>query len=108
MPSNENIDAQTLPRRSTDNEHPSYVKFICRTNRRVDVYWLNFKGEKIKYATLTNGKSVCFNTWTTHPWVFRDADTFDVLVANNRDEYYYPAAWDGQNHTQVTIDTPSK
>ena len=99
-------DVIEKPRRSLESKRFAHVTFVCRTRRKVDIFWLNFNGQKIKYATLTTGKKISFNTFHTHPWVFRDADTFDVLVANNCDEYYYPQPYIGEEEKPVTVDTP--
>ena len=42
------------------------------TSRTVDIYWLNFAGERERYGTLEPGGSYDQPTWITHPWVAVD------------------------------------
>ncbi len=94
------------PLRSIKDDRFAMVTFICRTKRRADVFWLDYQGGRVKYATLEHGQPFPILTFETHPWVFRDADTGSVLVANNKDEVYFPVQWTGEGQTLVFIDIP--
>lgn len=41
--------------KSKESNIRAFVKFVNTSERDVDVYWLNFKGEKISYSTLPPG-----------------------------------------------------
>lgn len=85
----------------------SYVIFISRTNRRVDILWMNYEGKPVKYNALEQyGEAYPVTTFVTHPWVFKDADTGDHLLANGQD-VFFPDAWSEDNETTyVFIDIP--
>lgn len=70
-----------LQPRSLSSEKRSYVRFYNRTNRNVEIYWLDFKGQRVKYSTLKPLHSVNINTFVTHPWIFRDEEFSDTLLA---------------------------
>lgn len=88
---------QQRPLRSIESRIHSYVRFINRTQRSVDVFWLNYAGERQKYTTLNPGDTYKLNTYVTHPFIFRDAETSAKLIINS-DEVYFPKPWrEGQN-----------
>jgi von Hippel-Lindau disease tumor supressor len=41
----------------------------------VNILWLNYEGERVRYKTLQPNQFVDVNTFVGHPWIFRDADT---------------------------------
>ena len=68
---------------------------LCVTNessRRIQIFWISYKGiEKSKgilkprrrrssSSSTTTAKEWKQMTWIEHPWIFRDADTGDVLL----------------------------
>jgi len=56
------------------------VKFINTTNKNVDLFWLNYEGQKVKVSTLGPLSGFQINARPFHPWIFRDADTSEPLV----------------------------
>ena len=57
---------------STESVTASNIEFVNQTSRLVDIYWLNFAGERERYATLEPGTGYDQPTWITHPWVAVD------------------------------------
>ncbi|XP_060518546.1 von Hippel-Lindau disease tumor suppressor-like [Cylas formicarius] len=56
-----------------------YVRFINSTERTVELTWINFSGQYVRYRILNKGNSVDINTYKTHPWIAKDILTKDVL-----------------------------
>jgi von Hippel-Lindau disease tumor supressor len=78
--------------RSRDSLYKSFVRFINNTDRKVDVIWINFEGQYVKYKTLTPGAFFDANTYATHPWLFIDSETQDKLVVKSK-EVFRPQPW---------------
>jgi von Hippel-Lindau disease tumor supressor len=70
----------------------SFVRFINKTLRRVDIVWLNYEGARVKYKTIQPEQFVDVNTFVGHPWIFRDADSGDRLVVHLH-EIFQPLGW---------------
>lgn len=49
----------------------SFVRFVNRTQRHVDIVWLNYEGARVRYKTLQPEQFVDVNTFVGHPWIFR-------------------------------------
>ncbi|KAG0710922.1 von Hippel-Lindau disease tumor suppressor [Chionoecetes opilio] len=75
------------PLRSISSRQQSYVRFINRTQRSVHVFWVNFAGENQLYKTLPPAGEYDVNTYVTHPWVFRDAETGAILLVNSEEVF---------------------
>ena len=95
--------------RSKNDNKRAYLMFKNRSrDRRVAIYWKNYKGERVRYRVLEYGHTFSVNTYETHPWVFADADTGDRLVGNGC-MHYMPTAWAGEpQRTVVQICLPGK
>lgn len=50
---------------------------------------MNYVGEYQSYKTLLPRAEYDVNTYVTHPWVFRDAETGAVLLVNS-EEVFFP------------------
>ena len=83
------------PPKSKKSVHYSFLRFMNKTKRRVDIVWLNYEGVRVKYQTLRPDQFVDINTFAGHPWVFFDADTGDRLVVQLK-EIFEPIAWSSQ------------
>lgn len=79
---------QHQPLRSIISRQQSYVRFVNRTQRSVHVLWVNYVGKFQLYKTLAPGAQSDINTYVTHPWVFRDAETGAVLLVNSVEVFY--------------------
>lgn len=77
---------------SATSRRQSFVRFVNKTNRRVDVIWINYEGQRTKYRTIGPDEFCDVNTYVSHPWVFRDSVTHAVLVASFQ-EVYHPQDW---------------
>ena len=79
--------------RSIQSELFSYIRFINRTQQTVDLFWMNYAGERVKYITLLPGGQFSVETFATHPWIFRDAISGYPLRVEGQ-EVFYPQPWD--------------
>ncbi|ELU10094.1 hypothetical protein CAPTEDRAFT_167535 [Capitella teleta] len=66
---------------------PSFIRFCNRTNRLVDIIWLNYEGLGVRYRTLPPRNFIDVNTFVGHPWIFRDSLTGDKCVAQFKTVY---------------------
>ncbi|HWN23396.1 MAG TPA: hypothetical protein VNP93_15570, partial [Gaiellaceae bacterium] len=57
---------------SIEGTTPSQITFVNSSGTTVDIYWLDYEGDRVHYATLTAGQSYAQPTWLTHPWVAVD------------------------------------
>ena len=89
----------------------SYIRFVNRTQRRVDIIWLNHEGVSVHYKTLPSQNWVDVNTYVGHPWIFRDANTGDKLVVHLKEVFEPPAhsyEHDGAKRRVVMITIPGQ
>lgn len=84
-------DVQTL--KSLVSNEMSYVRFHNSTQRTVNVIWINFSGEPVKYSTLQPNQYVDINTYVNHLWIIQDERTGDRLLANQQ-YVFYPESWE--------------
>ncbi|XP_049788907.1 von Hippel-Lindau disease tumor suppressor [Schistocerca nitens] len=78
--------------RSLKATNSAFLRFINSTERKVDVVWMNYQGQHVKFKTLLPGTFFDANTYESHPWLFIDADTRDRLVVKSKD-VYLPEPW---------------
>jgi len=72
---------QPVPCSLEDNQLSQIGKEVSATTIRfendsldeVDVYWLDYGGNRVHYATLGPGSFYYQGTFVTHPWVITDA-----------------------------------
>lgn len=83
---------QKESKRSLLAEERSFIRFINKTKREVNVHWWNYEGLPVKYSTLKPGAYYDADTYVTHPWTFEDRESRDRLVVNNQ-HVFFPPSW---------------
>lgn len=100
----------SLGRKDGTAVHPPYiprsraghvkVSLHCQnlTGKTIHVYWINYKGKDVFKGTLQPRARWGQISWIEHPWVFRDAETDQILL------YYIPDRIIPTCDEQPTID----
>lgn len=59
------------------------IRFENSRNEGVSLYWLNYQGQRVWYASIPSGYYVLQQTFATHPWVIVSASgvCLDIFVA---------------------------
>ncbi|KAF7711916.1 von Hippel-Lindau disease tumor suppressor [Silurus meridionalis] len=97
---------QQLPLvRSLVSHLPAHVLFCNRSTRTVQLLWINFRGQPESYGVLQPRTGRRMNTFVGHPWMFRDAETDDQMLVNNK-EMYLPTALENGQVSVVNITLP--
>ena len=65
---------------STSGDTPASITFNNLTGSAVDVYWINYSGDRVLYQTLAAYSSYIQGTYITHPWVVALAGSGDTLA----------------------------
>lgn len=76
-----------LDLRSLRSDEKCYLRFVNKTNRAVDIMWIDFTGNFVKYALLERGQFIDINTYKSHPWFAVDSVTFDSMLLNKEFTY---------------------
>ncbi|KAK3557629.1 hypothetical protein QTP70_031347 [Hemibagrus guttatus] len=99
-------ERQQLPLvRSLVSRLPAYVLFCNRSPRTVQLLWINFQGQPESYGQLKPQTGRRMDTFVGHPWMFRDAQTDDPMLVNNK-EMYLPSALENGQVSVVNITLP--
>ena len=92
---NQPTDQQSL--RSRNSLVEAEMKFVNRSGQTVNVYWLDYEGDRKFYQALRDGEFYVQPTYLTHPW----------LVTNENGE-----AWEVYHPTEqpqvIDIAAPKK
>ncbi|KAG7326176.1 hypothetical protein KOW79_009577 [Hemibagrus wyckioides] len=97
---------QQLPLvRSLDSRRQVHVLFCNRSPRTVQLLWINYQGQPQSYGQLKPQTGKRINTFEGHPWMFRDAETDDPMLVNNK-EMYLPSALENGQVSVVNITLP--
>ena len=67
-----NPNCHVAQARSIEGTTPSQIDFVNASGTTVDIYWLDYEGDRVHYATLAPGGNLAQPTWLTHPWVAVD------------------------------------
>ena len=65
--------SQSLELKSQNSDTPTNITFTNATCDPVLLYWIDFDGNRVLYATIPAGESYVQNTYLTHPWVVTNA-----------------------------------
>ncbi|KAH9389080.1 hypothetical protein TYRP_008434 [Tyrophagus putrescentiae] len=68
-----------LPLRSLNSLHRCLLYIRNNSRRHVNVRWLNYEGEEQQYFELEPNGLKQVNTFTTHPWIFRDSSRNTIV-----------------------------
>ena len=74
-----------------DNDFASYTNFFNRSDRSVDLFWIDYNGKLVRYGRIPPYRGTAMNTYVTHPWIVRDAHTGYPLLLNGKG-VYHPSA----------------
>ena len=64
---------------SVDGRVTTSIQFNNQTQGPVNVYWINYSGQRVLYSALAAGQSYVQGTFLTHPWVVTDGGTGTCL-----------------------------
>lgn len=62
------------PKRTTNNGEETAIRLHNTTAGSVDVYWVNYGGERLPYGRLRPGEQKEFHTYAGHVWLVTDAN----------------------------------
>jgi len=80
-----NLEEQNI--RSLQSNQKCYVRFINTTDRTIEIMWINFTGQYVRYRILEKSDYIDVNTYKTHPWIAKDFLTKDVLHIDKKFVY---------------------
>ncbi|XP_045196823.2 von Hippel-Lindau disease tumor suppressor-like [Mercenaria mercenaria] len=83
--------------KSKKSIHYSFLRFLNKTKRKVDVVWVNYEGARVRYKTLNPDQFLDINTFAGHPWIFFDSETGDKMVVQLK-EVFEPVAWNSEGN----------
>ncbi|XP_077283075.1 von Hippel-Lindau protein [Arctopsyche grandis] len=76
--------------KSLDSEEPSHIRFVNCSYCSISIYWIDYNGKTQLYKKLEPLQFFDLNTYTTHPWIFKERITQDRLVVNNKTVFRGP------------------
>jgi von Hippel-Lindau disease tumor supressor len=59
--------------RSLSGTERTRISFRNERFGRINVFWIDYEGQRQLYRTLAPGQTQTFQTYATHPWVLTDA-----------------------------------
>ena len=65
---------------STSGSTPAMIDFVNLEPFAVDIYWIDYGGDRVFYNTLAANTSYFQGTFITHPWVVAMAGSGDTLA----------------------------
>ncbi|XP_055383356.1 protein Vhl [Condylostylus longicornis] len=88
--------------RSKESIHSAFLLFVNTTEREVNVYWVDYQGRFVQYKKLEPGDRTVINTFSTHPWIFRDSNSGERMHAENK-EVFWPKPFFSDSHLSNNI-----
>lgn len=92
--------------RSKESIEPAKLLIKNRTERPVDILWINYAAKLIRYRTLRPAEEIQMDTFKTHPWIFRDYLTGLLMHVNNKEVLWPEASTEKRPMQQVHIHFP--
>ncbi|GLI59335.1 hypothetical protein VaNZ11_001194, partial [Volvox africanus] len=74
--------------RSLDSKKRTRVLFVNETGRSITAFWLNYAGQEVPYGTLLSGQAKVYETYVSHPWIFRCSTSGSRMLAGDRMAHY--------------------
>ncbi|KAK4884936.1 hypothetical protein RN001_001207 [Aquatica leii] len=99
----ENLERE-VPVRSLHSRNKICIRMVNLANRDVDIVWINFIGQYVKYGRLSNQSYIDVNTFETHPWIAVDSQRKDRLLLDKQ-FVYTPRSW-RENFQNLHPDVP--
>jgi hypothetical protein len=65
---------------SVNGTMPAAIDFINHLSSAVDVYWINYSGDRVFYYDLAADSSYVQGTYITHPWLIALAGSGDTTA----------------------------
>lgn len=87
--------------KSLNSEEPSQVRFINNSRCSISIYWIDYDGKTQLYKKLEPYQFFNLNTYTTHPWIFKERITQDRLVVNDKTVFRGPKIQYITNSNQI-------
>jgi von Hippel-Lindau disease tumor supressor len=82
--------------KSLDSTVKAFVLFENKTDRIVCVFWVNHRGRLVPYKSLSPNMTCAVNTYISHPWVFKDTDTGELMQVGHNEVFWPPEHAAGQ------------
>lgn len=70
--------------KSINCDTPSMIRLYNRSFTKAEIYWINYDGKFTFYKSLNHSDFLDLNTFTTHPWIFKDAYFGERLLAGTK------------------------
>jgi len=65
---------------STSGSIPAQIDFVNHLSYAVDVYWINYSGNRVFYNDLAAHSNYVQGTFITHPWIIAKVGSGDTLA----------------------------
>lgn len=60
---------------SQNGDGQGIIQFVNNQSYAVDLFWIDYAGNRVKYGTLDSGMGLTQYTYLTHPWLAVEAGT---------------------------------
>lgn len=93
---------------SKEDKHPMEVTFINKTDKKVQVFWINKKGRRKRKGKIKHGHSKTIDTYETHIFMaFNKKLSREPLLINGSPVFYAFPHNHGDKHVNVEIKKPT-
>lgn len=74
--------------RSKESLLPAFIMLINNTHRPIKIYWIGYRSELVLYGVIKADDRLSMDTYNTHPWVFKDAATSELMHVNHKEVFW--------------------